>query len=412
VQLSGICSCAHWLNFKCGIGINAAREKVRVANALADLPKISAAFARGALSYSKVRAMTRVADAGNEDYLLMIANHGTAHHMEKLVSKYSTCKRRQEKQNANQQYANRRLRYRYDVDGSLIIDGRFPPEQGALILKALELSMDRQFRESDQGDQADVTVAPRETFSTRRADALLEVAESYLNHGPSSKSSADRYQVVVHVSAQTLQASSADDVTAVTSSDINADLSHLEDGPHVTAESARRIACDGSITVLIEDHAGEPLSIGRKTRAIPPAMRRALRARDKGCRFPGCTNTQFIDGRHIKHWADGGETSMENLLQLCRRHHRLVHEGGFACQRLPEGKIAFVDQRDVALPEFFEPITLSDSDVSNWMQAMATEFRIDSDTCVPRWYAGERMDWDLGVASLFECSERRAETVN
>ena len=247
--------------------------------------------------------MTRVADAGNEDYLLMIAKHGTAHHVEKLVSKYSTCKRLQEQQNANQQHEMRNLSYHYDDDGSLVIKGRFPPEQGALILKALEMAMERQFKESTGQDESEVTGAAHESFNTRRADAMLEVAESYLNHGPTSAWTADRYQVVVHVSAETLRKEStpdevteAADVTAVTSGYINADLSHLEDGPHVSAETSRRIACDGAITGLLEDNEGEPLSIGRKTRAIPPARRRELRARDYACRFPGCSNTQFIDG--------------------------------------------------------------------------------------------------------------------
>ncbi len=97
----GLCSCAHWLNFKCGIGMNAAREKVRVARALKDLPKISKAFERGELSYSKVRAMTRIADESNEDYLLKIAHHGTAYHVEQLVSKYRRCQRLQDTENAN-----------------------------------------------------------------------------------------------------------------------------------------------------------------------------------------------------------------------------------------------------------------------------------------------------------------------
>jgi len=401
-QLSGLCSCAHWLNFKCGIGMNAAREKLRVAHALAELPRISAAFASGALSYSKVRAMTRVATRENEDYLLMIARHGTAHHMEKLVSKYATCKRLQQEHNASRQQQMRTLSYRYDEDGSLIITGRFPPEQGALILKALERSMERQFREANGPDESDDTAeAPeRASYGARRADALLEVAESYLNNGPASGSTAERYQVVVHVSAETL-------------SHINAGLSHLEHGPHVTAETCRRIACDGSIIRLIEDPQGEPLSIGRKTRAIPPAMRRALRARDKGCRFPGCNNTHFIDGHHITHWAHGGETGMDNLLQLCRRHHRLVHEGGFACERQPDGTIAFLDQRGDLLPECFEPVTLSDTDISDWMHSIATELNIDGDTCVPLWCAGDTMDWDLGVAHLFACTENPApDTLN
>jgi hypothetical protein len=115
--LPGLCSCAHWLNFRCGIGMNAAREKVRVAHALKGLPQISEAFRRGQLSYSKVRAMTRIADESNEDYLMMIARHGTAHHVEKLVSKYSRCKRLQDVANANKQHAKRELNCRFDNDG-------------------------------------------------------------------------------------------------------------------------------------------------------------------------------------------------------------------------------------------------------------------------------------------------------
>ena len=341
-QLNGICSCAHWLNFKCGIGMNAAREKVRVANALKYLPKISEAFKRGEISFSKVRAMTRVADESNEDYLMMIANHGTAHHVEKLVSKYRSCNRLQENDNANRQQQMRKLSIRYDEDGSLLINGRFPPEQGAVILKALEMAMDRQFRDanreqdtegsddSSNSDSSDssgnsndakitAVTSEREPFRARRADAMLEVAESYLINEPASSSTADHYQVVVHVSAETVKREA--DVTAETSDYINADLSHLEDGPHVTAETSRRIACDCSIIGMVEDEEGEPLSIGRKTRAIPPAMRRTLRARDKGCRFPGCTNTHFIDGHHIKHWADGGETRLDNLV-----HQPMVSE--------------------------------------------------------------------------------------
>ena len=115
----GLYSCAHWLNFKCGIGMNAAREKVRVAHALAGLPKINEEFANGKLSYSKVRAITRIADESNEDYLLMMAEHGTAHHVEKLVSKYRTAKRLQDAEIANEQYNKREVTHFYDHDGSL-----------------------------------------------------------------------------------------------------------------------------------------------------------------------------------------------------------------------------------------------------------------------------------------------------
>ena len=106
-HLDGICSCAHWLNWKCGIGMNAAREKVRVANALGELPKISASYAKGEISYSKVRAMTRVATTDNEDYLLMIALHGTASHVEILVRHYRRIKRLQDLEEANRQHDER-----------------------------------------------------------------------------------------------------------------------------------------------------------------------------------------------------------------------------------------------------------------------------------------------------------------
>jgi len=303
----GLCSCAHWLNFKCGIGMNAAREKVRVAHALAKLPKISEGFAKGALSYSKVRAITRIADETNEDYLLMMAEHGTAHHVEKLVSKYRTAKRLQDAEIANEQYKHREVTHFYDHDGCLVIKGRLPPEQGALIVKALEMAMDKNFADSTPEASEE-----REPIAARRADALAEVAETYMNNSESSGSTADRYQVVVHVDEAT---------------------SHIEEGPGVTAVTSRRIACDSSIVVIKDDKHGEPLSIGRRSRTIPPSMRRALRVRDRGCRFPGCTNTRFVDGHHIEHWADGGETSLDNLVTLCRHHHHLVHEGGFTCEK-------------------------------------------------------------------------------
>ncbi len=186
---------------------------MRVAHALKVLPQISEAFRRGELSYSKVRAMTRIADASNEDYLMMIARHGTAHHVEKLVSKYSRCKRLQDAENANKQHANRELTCTFDTDGSVIIRGRLPAEQGALIIKALDLAMDRAGTsmaarvKAKSAGNSDVIAetSEREPFHTCRADALAEIAETYLNSETGDASTADRYQVVVHVTAETLE---------------------------------------------------------------------------------------------------------------------------------------------------------------------------------------------------------------
>lgn len=386
----GLCSCAHWLNFMCGTGMNAAREKVRVAHALKDLPKISAAFEKGALSYSKVRAMTRIADSENEDYLVMIGRHGTAHHMEKLVQKYRRAKRLQDVEHANEQHRDRYVEYHYDEDGCLVISARLPAEQGALVVKALEKAVDADITAvtPEQKGQTDAPDGERhEPISARRADALAEVAETYLNTDETSASTADRYQVVVHVTAE----------TPLPGDDGNA---HVEDGPHVTAETSRRLQCDCSMVRVTEDANGEPLSIGRKTRTIPPAIRRALRFRDKGCRFPGCTHARHVDGHHIHHWADGGETRLDNLVQLCRFHHRLVHEGGFGCERTVDGDIVFTTPGDRPLPAHAETICIDEIPVERFDRYLA-ELDIVRDACVPDFHAGDRMDWGLAVAALF-----------
>ena len=395
-QLDGICSCAHWLNWKCGIGMNAAREKVRVANALGELPNISATFSRGEISYSKVRAMTRVATADNEDYLLKIAKHGTAFHMETLVRKYRRVKRLQALNDSGKQHNERSLHVYYEPDGSMVFHARLPAEKGALVLKAIELAMDQADRdvsaETPEGandvDVSAETSTERETFDRRRVDALADIAESYLANGPASSSSADRYQVVLHVSAETLTANEGD-------------ISHIEDGPHVSAETSRRLCCDAGLSVLTEDENGETLNIGRKSRIIPPAMRRALRARDEGCRFPGCTHKHYIDGHHIKHWSKGGETSLVNLVQLCRHHHRLVHEGGFRCTGNLQGKIEFRDPggRLIACTGTI-PTLCPSLDITERMRNRYEDLFINANTCVTQ-YDGGGIDWDLAVGALF-----------
>jgi Domain of unknown function (DUF222)/HNH endonuclease len=140
--------------------------------------------------------------------------------------------------------------------------------------------------------------------------------------GDGRRAGGDRYQVVLHVDAAGKTPPA------------------LDDGPAVPVETARRIACDASLVPMGEAD-GKVLSVGRKRRTIPPSMRRALDARGRGCSFPGCQNTRFLDAHHIHHWADGGETRIDNLLLLCRHHHRLVHEGGFRAELAPDGSVRF-----------------------------------------------------------------------
>ena len=336
-------SCAHWLSWKCGLDQGAAREKVRVARALERLPLISASMARGALSYSKVRALTRVATPETEDTLLMIALHGTAHQVEKLVRQYRRAQEAAELSREAQQFAGRRVSYFYDDDGSLVLNARLPAESGAVLVKALEVATENFWRASvsaetsvtsddrnapgltpqtcsaDTDDTADITGntdtigTTKRSLSQRRADALALFAETFLKHGYEALSGGERQQIVVHVDAETLRQATPG-------------RCELEDGPALAAQTARRLACDASVITIIEDDAGQPLDVGRRTRTIPPAIRRALRARDRGCTFPGCTHTRFLDGHHVQHWADGGETKLSNLVSLCRlcrrRHNR------------------------------------------------------------------------------------------
>jgi len=343
----GLKSCAHWLNWRCGISLNAAREKVRVAHALKDLPAISSAFECGQLSFSKVRALTRIADGANEAELLELAHHATAAQVEKLVRAYRYVGRLAEREQAMARHAARELTYYHDDDGSLVIRARLPAEEGAVVLQALNAAMDAQCTGGNNDAANDVTAVTSaigdqftgDRFAQRRADALTTMAETALRHGhghdhglgpqPSAERyQANRYQVIVHVTAETLAAG-------------DAGRCELDSGQRLAPDTARRIACDGSLLRITDDAAGNPLDIGRKTRAVPPAMQRALRSRDNGCRFPGCTHDRFVDAHHIQHWANGGMTSLDNLVLLCRRHHRLVHEGGFGVERIADGALRF-----------------------------------------------------------------------
>src|ERR1700722_13078330 len=399
-------SCAHWLNFKCGLNLGAAREKVRVAHALAGLPKIAAAMARGELSYSKVRAVSRVACEATEETFLMIALHGTAHHVENLVRGYRQAQQAAELSREAQQHVNRGVSYEYAEDGSLVLKARLPAVAGALVIQALQAALDRIPATEISADVVQEHLIP---YASRRADALAAIAESYLaGSGSSSVSSsptssnsassrpasstADRYQVVVHVDAESLREHSDG-------------RCEIEQGPSIPIETARRVACDASLLSVLENEHGEPLDVGRKTRSIPPAIRRALRSRDAGCRFPGCTHEQYVDAHHIEHWADGGETKLSNLVTLCRLHHRLVHEGQIRIETPPEGGWRFVrpDGRHYEVIRRTAPAEYTGEEIGHTHADLG--IRIDHNTAATRW-RGERMDYELGVWILCQQVER------
>ncbi|MFK8019136.1 MAG: DUF222 domain-containing protein [Pseudomonadales bacterium] len=333
----GCSSCAHWLNWKCGIALGAAREKVRVANALQGLPKICAAFESGELSYSKARAMTRIGHEANEDYLLMLAEHGSASHIEKSVRQL----KRVSVEDAQSAYLARSLQHHWDNAGNLVIKAVLPAEQGAVFLKALQMLSENSEPALDYSTTTEAGVSA-ETRGQQRADALLGMAEHTLAGGTALGKTADRFQVVIHSDVSQAEGM------------LDKAMHCIEDGPALTAETVERLCCDSSVSHMVFDK-GEPISIGRKSRTIPPPMRRALQRRDRGCRFPGCCNSRFVDGHHIQHWSKGGETSLGNLVLLCSKHHHLVHEGGFSVRRSAGGKLRFARPDGRTIPEVVPP---------------------------------------------------------
>jgi hypothetical protein len=387
----GCRSCAHWLSWRCGIGPVAAREHVRVAFRLGELPLIRAAFAAGRLSYSQVRALSRIENVEREEELLSLARHATAAQLERLVRAHRGVVERARAGAGGG--AERYVTWDHADDGSLLLRARLPAEEGAVVLEALQAALDLSVDEAPAtaGDSAEAPAAQPAsaeapacadvpTLAQRRADALVVMSESLLARGTPARVG-DRYQVVVHLNAAELRDGAGE--------------AELGDGTPIAAATARRIACDASLVPLLE-RAGRPLSVGRKTRSIPPALRRALSTRDRGCRFPGCTSRRTVDAHHIEHWANGGRTSIDNLVQLCRHHHRLVHEGGYTVTKAGPN---FVFRRPDGRQLRPVPSKPRGSILELCRSVTSAGDRIDRDAIVPL-SGGERLDVALGVDAL------------
>ena len=431
---SGFVSCAHWLNWRTGLALGAAREKVRVARALGGLPLLSDAMRRGRISYSKVRALTRVATPDNERRLLDFALCAPASYVERLARAWCRVDRQAEADDERRRHERRQVSTFVDDDGMVVIRGRLSPEVGAVVRRALEAASDHLRSEAPADDAAETTVGQRQ------ADALGLLAESALAADLDRGTAGDRYQVVLHVEAETLRADEDADglrVSAETSPGGHAALEDADglrvsaetspgdgrdrtdapdvpaetrpaghaaledaDGLRVSAETARRMACDAGAVVMRHAPDGALLDVGRKTRTIPPALGRALRARDRGCRFPGC-HARRCDAHHVRHWADGGATRLDNLVLLCRRHHRAVHEEGFTVRMDATGAIFFCwpDGRPFpaapSAPRWSGPALAPTGD-----RLVAAGIGIGPATATPHWL-GERLDLAYAIDVLW-----------
>src|SRR2546425_9143214 len=338
---TGFRSCGHWLSWRVGLAPGAAREHVRVARALGTLPLLGQALARGALSYAKLRALTRVATPETEERLLAVGRAGPAEHVERVVRGWRRVDRQAEARQTARRHAGRALHVYQDEDGMVVIRGRLAPEVGAVVMKALDAARETLYQRSrERADDTMIENVPAETptMAQQQADALALIAETALHRGIDPDAVGDRYQVVVHVDAPVLADTDAPGQSV------------LEDGTHVSAQTSRRLACDASRVVMRHDAQGRAGELGRATRTVPPALRRALDHRDRGCRFPGC-GVRFGQGHHIRHWAHGGPTTLPNLALLCRRHHRAVHEEGYQVERQLDGELQFRRPNGWVIPE-------------------------------------------------------------
>ena len=385
---TGFRSCAHWLSWRVGLDLGAAREKVRVARALAALPRLAQALARGELSYAKVRALTRVATPKTEERLLAVGRAGTAEHVERIVRGWRRVDRIAEAREAAHRHKFRSLRVYRDHDGMVAIQGRIEPEVGELLLQALTAARKTLYQQKRRADDPgrDISTEPP-SLEQQQADALGLLAETALHHGIDPGPPGDRYQVVVHVEAPVL----ADPDSP--------GQSVLEGGEHVSAETSRRLACDASRVVMQHARDGRVVEVAARTRTIPPAIRRALQHRDRGCRFPGC-HVRAGHGHHIHHWAQGGPTTLSNLTMLCRRHHRAVHEEGYQVEREAGGELQFRRPNGELLPDVPRSSEVPTDPIAVLRaQNEAEGLTLHARTAMPLWL-GERLNVGYAIDVL------------
>ncbi|MDE2878835.1 DUF222 domain-containing protein [Candidatus Palauibacter soopunensis] len=392
---SGWRSCAHWLNWRAGISLGAARERLRAARRLADLPLTSAEMEKGRLSWSKVRALTRMATPENEAQLVEFALYHTASQVERLVQAWRSAEAAFAARDGTPELAEltdrRHLTVRLTADGMYEVRGLLLPEVGALLVetldaagdelhrqeRAMKLAADTAMGEPDPAAPAPrPTLAPRPTQGERRHDAL----GAWLGGRAEAK-----VQLVVH--------------TVAGGSEILA----TEDGSHVPVGTSRRLICDAETVEVKRAPAGSVLDVGRRQRTVGWRLRKALDVRDGGCRFPGC-GSRYTQAHHAIPWSEGGETKLDNLILLCRFHHKAVHEGGWRVEMeqagAAPGAARFRDPTGCVVPavpparEDVRAPRTADAGLRNWHRQKG----IDPWTATSRWLGDPLdLDWALWV---------------
>jgi len=326
-ERDGHLSAASWLASTFKVAWGTARDHLRVARALEEMPKTRQALDAGELSMSAVRVLVATRDADPsafgrcEKELVEAARIHSMQDLQRVAAYWRQAVEREQALEGDEKIRERRrLHASVSFLGMVRVDGDLDPETGETLLTALRAVLDAESRSRGGDDR---------TPAQRRADALGEICRQWLDLAERPSVAGERPHVTVTVDSEALQGASAG----------TSELDHV--GP-THPEVARQLACDASIRRVVMAGRSEPLDVGRRTPVVSPAMRRAVIVRDRHCRFPGCDRPQtWCDAHHVVHWADGGPTALPNLVLLCRRHHRMVHErGGFRLE-LVDGRPVF-----------------------------------------------------------------------
>ena len=393
----GCKSAAQWLSWKCGDTLHTAREKVRVARALETLPEIRAAFAAGSLSYSKVRAVTRVAVPADDADWRDTAKHSSGAELERIVAAVRSALDRNENDDARRAFERRTITRSTRGGGLDRLLADLPRDMSETVFAALDMIASQIVDDAaTDGATRRNVIAGRGGMAALRVDALLLMAERALSAAPAAAERGDigRLQLVIDTDAVAEIAGAEEDPEVAGGGE------QTLGGRRVAPEIARRWACDIRASVTLE-HDGHPADCGRDTRTVNRRLRRALHRRDNGlCRFPGCGASSWLHAHHVVHWEDGGPTDLDNLVSLCGFHHHLVHEGGWSVA-IADRTIVWSDPDGT--PATVEPLRGSGDPV----ERRGRERGIHADSITSLWY-NDRLDFGFVVSVIVEQC-RRAE---
>ncbi len=441
-HVQGALSCAHWLAWRVGWDLRTARERVRVARKLAELPLVDEELRRGAMSYSQARAISRVATAENEKLWVGYAKHMPASQLDTLCRSYQNVQAYDQGSEAGAmagavlaaQVAAQRTVTRRSLDNGMVkFEVVLPSDEAAIVWAALNAAIAKASAESAPAEppgaepspaeppRADQTPAePRsaEPSPAEHSIAAQTPAEHLLTapliaKAPTAaergRQRADAFMDIIQDRARGKrpQRTPIEIIITVPHGGLHgsaepSDLAMMADGEVIARATAQRLCCDAGLVVAHVDAQGVPLSIGRKTRSISAAIKRALRLRDRTCRFPGCTHSRYVDGHHIEHWANGGKTALSNLMLLCSAHHTLLHEGGYRVESNRTNGWDFFDHRNRLIDAQPARTTPNDTRARHGLAALHdahAALAITANTNASKW-SGEPIDYPTCIDYL------------